>query len=276
MHALQPLPEPLPEPASPVTEAAHDHDVERAPLSRRLRHGWPLEIALVLAVYLTYDWLRDKVQGPQHLAFAHAKQLVHIERITGIYVEHGIQKFFLKFHPLISFENIWYGSIHFVMPVVVLVWLYRKAPARYVRWRNVLVTVLGLGLLGFWLYPVMPPRLMPARYDFVDTAVKFFGLGKPAPGNDKKAFGNLYAAVPSLHLGWSSWCVFALYPQLRRWWSHALLVAYPFTITLAIVVTGNHWILDAVAGVAATAVAYVIVRGIEMLTRRRAHVRVTA
>ena len=53
-------------------------------------------------------------------------------------------------------------------------------------------------------------------------------------------------------------------------------MAYPFTITLAIVVTGNHWILDAVAGVAATAVAYVIVRGIEMLTRRRAHVRVTA
>jgi DhnA family fructose-bisphosphate aldolase class Ia len=98
---------------------------------------------------------------------------------------------------------------------------------------------------------------MPAHYDFVDTAWKYFGLGKPAHA-DKDAFGNLYAAVPSLHLGWSSWCVFALYPQLRRWWSRALLIAYPFTITLAIVVTGNHWILDAVAGVVATGVAYAI------------------
>jgi hypothetical protein len=275
MHALQSLPEAAPLPAPSPAPAPKPRDP--APLTQRLRHGWPLEIALVFAIYSAYDWLRDKVQGPQHLAFAHAKQLVHVERLTGTYVEHGVQQFFLKFQPFISFENIWYGSIHFVMPVVVLVWLYRKAPARYVRWRNVLFTVFGLGLLGFWLYPVMPPRLMPGHYGFVDTAVKFFGMGKPPPGNSKQAFGNLYAAVPSLHLGWSSWCVFALYPQLRRWWSRALLLAYPLTITLAIVVTGNHWILDAVAGVVATGVAYVVVRALELLartTRRRPLIRV--
>jgi hypothetical protein len=270
MHALRPLPEPAPQgaPRAPAPAGARpEAGPSRVPLTRRLRHGWPLEIVLVLGIYELYDWLRDQVQGPQHLAFEHAKQLVHIERLTGTYVEHAIQQFFLKFHWFISFENIWYGSIHFVMPVVVLVWLYRRAPARYVRWRNVLFVVFGLGLLGFWLYPAMPPRLMPARYGFVDTAVKYFGLGKPAPSNNKDAYGNLYAAVPSLHLGWSSWCTFALYPQLRRWWSRALLIAYPFTITLAIVVTGNHWILDAVAGVVATIVAYVIVRGFELLAQ---------
>jgi hypothetical protein len=55
-----------------------------------------------------------------------------------------------------------------------------------------------------------------------------------------------------------------------------LLVAYPLTITLAIVVTGNHWILDAVAGVVATGVAYAIVRVLETLrapSRRRASLR---
>ncbi len=281
MHALQPLPDrepglvPPPAPARPVHTATSLTD--RAPLSRRIRFGWLLEIALVFGVYYAYDSLRDKVQGPQHTAFANAKQLVHIERLTGTYVEHGVQQFFLKFHPFISLENIWYGSIHFVMPVVVLVWLYRKAPARFVRWRNVLFTLFGLGLLGFWLYPVMPPRLMPPHYGFVDTAVKFFGMGKPPAGNNKHEFGNLYAAVPSLHLGWSSWCAFALYPQLRRWWSRALLVAYPLTITLAIVVTGNHWILDAALGVCATIVAYGIVRVVEVLPRpgrRRPLVRV--
>ena len=45
-----------------------------------------------------------------------------------------------------AFWNIWYGTIHFVMPVVALVWLYRKAPARYVRWRNTLVLMLGISL----------------------------------------------------------------------------------------------------------------------------------
>lgn len=262
MHAVEPAPRPEPAPRSTPTEVP-----PRVPLSRRVRFGWIVEIALVVAVYYLYDWLRDQVQGPTGLAFRNAKQVVHAEKVLHIYWEHATQRFFLPYHPFLSFENIWYGSIHFVMPVVVLVWLYRKAPARYLRWRNVLGLVLGLGLLGFWVYPLMPPRLMPAHYDFVDTAFKYFGLGKPAHA-DKKAFGNLYAAMPSLHLGWSSWCVFALYPQLRRWWSRALLVAYPFTISLAIVVTGNHWLLDAVAGVATTCLAYVIVRVLERITPR--------
>ncbi len=263
MHAAEPVPRPQPAPRSTTV----DEPRPREPLSRRVRFGWIGEIVVVFAVYYLYDSLRDHVQGPTGLAFRNAKQIVHAERTLHIYWEHALQHFFLPYHPFISFENIWYGSIHFVMPVVVLVWLYRKAPARYVRWRNVLGLVLGLGLLGFWVYPVMPPRLMPAHYDFVDTAYKFFGLGKPAHA-DKNAFCNLYAAVPSLHLGWSSWCVFALYPQLRRWWSRALLVAYPFTIALAIVVTGNHWLLDAVAGVATTCVAYLAVRALETVTQR--------
>ncbi len=121
-----------------------------------------------------------------------------------------------------AFWNIYYGTIHFVMPVVALVWLYRKAPARYVRWRNTLVFMLGISIVAFWLYPLMPPRLMPTHYDFVDGASRFFNFGPQVhvamgPNGEPtraalSAFGNLFAAMPSLHVGWSTWSVLALWP----------------------------------------------------------------
>jgi hypothetical protein len=114
------------------------------------------------------------------------------------------------------------------MPVIALVVMYRKTPARYVRWRNTLLFMLGFGLIGFWLYPLTPPRLMPARYDFVDTAAEYFNFGPQqrialgANGEPtaaaKAAFGNLYAAMPSLHVGWATWSALALLPLARRRW----------------------------------------------------------
>ena len=58
--------------------------------------------------------------------------------MLGLYQERRIQQWFLGADWFISFWNIYYGTIHFVAPVAALVWLYRKAPVRYVRWRNTL------------------------------------------------------------------------------------------------------------------------------------------
>ena len=160
-----------------------------------------------------------------------------VQRFFGLYQEHRIQQAFLDWTPFISFWNIYYGTIHFVMPVIALVALYRKTPARYVRWRNTLLFMLAFGLVGFWLYPLTPPRLMPAHYDFVDTAAEFFNFGPQqrialdASGEPtaaaKAAFGNLYAAMPSLHVGWSTWSALALLPLVRRRWLKVLLVLLP-------------------------------------------------
>jgi membrane-associated phospholipid phosphatase len=241
-------------------------DAGPRPWTQRIRHGWLIEVGLGVVVYFGYDALRERVSGTSADALRHAKQIVDAERFFGLYQEHRVQQAFLDWHPFISFWNIYYGTIHFAMPVIALVAMYRKTPARYVRWRNTLLFMLGFGLIGFWLYPLTPPRLMPAHYDFVDTAAEYFNFGPQqrialgANGEPtaaaKAAFGNLYAAMPSLHVGWATWSVLALLPLVRRRWLKVLLCCYPLATIFAIVVTGNHWILDAVGGWVVLALGY--------------------
>jgi PAP2 superfamily len=231
------------------------------------------------AIYLLYDWLRDQVVGTSAAALRHAHEVVDAERFLGIYHERAIQQAFLSADWFMSFWNIYYGTIHFVMPVVALVWLYRKAPVRYVRWRNTIVFMLAISLVSFWLYPLMPPRLMPARYGFVDAAAHYFNFGPQVrvefgPGGQPtaaaiRAFGNLFAAMPSLHVGWSTWSVLAIWPLVRRPWAKVLLALYPLTIIFCIVVTANHWILDAVGGWVVLALGYGCARAVEWVLRSR-------
>lgn len=237
------------------------------PRSRSYRWLWLLEVVVLLGLYTLYNTLRTSVEGPDHIAFANARHVANIEAFLGLDFEAPLQKLFLGNYAFISFWNIYYGTIHFVMPVIALIWLYRKAPARYVRWRNTLLILLALGVLAFWLYPLAPPRLMPESYGFVDTAFGYMNFGKPA--TTKSEAGNFYAAMPSLHMGWSTWCTCALWPMVRRWWAKGLLVLYPACTLFAIVVTGNHWWLDAVGGWAALAAAYGLATLLAMLAARR-------
>ena len=252
------------------------------PISRRRRFGWIAELAVMGGIYFTYDLLRDHVAGATHVAFEHAKQIVAAERWLGIYWERDVEQAFLHVDWFLAFWNIFYGTIHFVLPVVALVWLYRKAPARYVRWRNTLVLMFGIAVLSFRLYPLMPPRVMPSRYGFVDTAAEYYNFGPQVrvrfqpngqPTQESiDQFGNLYAAMPSFHVGWSTWVLAALWPLTRRRWARALLVAYVLAVLFCITVTANHWLLDAVGGWAVLGLGYAGARLIERgaAMRRRA------
>jgi hypothetical protein len=264
----------------PQADAAADAAAAEppGPLSRRIRRGWILEILAGVAIYLVYDTLRDKVAGASAAACQHALDIVDAEKFLGLYHERALQQAFIGADWFMSFWNIWYGTIHFVMPLVVLVWLYRKLPVRYVRWRNTLVLMLGLSLLAFWAYPLMPPRLMPARYGFVDTAAAFFNFGPQVrvhlgPNGQPSAaalqtYGNLFAAMPSLHAGWSTWSALAVWPLLRHTWAKVLWALYPLSILFCIVVTANHWILDAVGGWVVLGLGYLGARGIELVLGR--------
>ncbi|MFI5046827.1 MAG: phosphatase PAP2 family protein [Acidimicrobiia bacterium] len=251
------------------------HDVDPgapAPRSRRIRHGWVLEVLGGVLVYFVYDWLRDRATGASADALRHAKDIVSAEQFLGLYHERALQHAFVGHDWFLSFWNIYYGTIHFVLPVVALVWLYRSWAARYLLYRNTLLFMLGFALVGFVLYPLTPPRLMPAHYGFVDTAARYFNFGPQvrvtfdAAGQPSAAaahaFGNLFAAMPSLHVGWSTWVALALWPLVRRWWGRALLALYPVTILFCIVVTANHWILDAVGGWVVLALGYGCARAV--------------
>jgi hypothetical protein len=177
--------------------------------------------------------------------------------------------------------NVCYSATHLVVPPIVLVVLYRTAPDRYRQWRNVFLVMLGLSLLCFWLYPVLPPRLVPGADHVADTSSSYFnveqvpGAGVVTAATRSSApqwapFTNPMAAMPSLHIGWAVWASLAIWPVVRRRWSRRAVALYPLAMIWSVLVTGNHWLLDAVAGVAVVAVAYLAARVVTTVGRGRA------
>lgn len=245
------------------------------PLSKRVRRGWILELLGMIGIYRLYDFGREQATGATRDAFRNAKDIIRWQKAIGIYWEKPFQQAFLSADWFIAFWNIFYGTVHFILPVLALVLMYRRMPARYVRWRNTLVLMFAIAVGTFFAYPLMPPRLMPERYGFVDTAADYFNFGPQVKfkfGPDGQPtrktldqYGNPYAAMPSFHVGWSTWSVLALWPLVRRRWMRTLLVLYPLSILFCITVTANHWLLDAVGGWVVLGLGYLGALGIEGL-----------
>jgi hypothetical protein len=220
------------------------------------RHPWwrgVIEAVTVFIVYQGFEWLRAQVRGSASAGFRNAKSIVRIERDFGIYQERRVQGWLLGHTRALQFWDIYYGTVHFVAPALAMMWLWHAAPPeRYRMWRNAFFLMSLVALIGFALYPLMPPRLMPASYGFVDTAARVGGLG-PLDSGSMKDIENLYAAMPSLHMGWSLYSAVAVFTIAKRTWVKAAIFAYPVATLFAITVTANHWLLDAVGGVVALA-----------------------
>jgi hypothetical protein len=219
---------------------------------RRARRGlrWWKEVGLVLAFYAVYSVVRN-TQGSavvsETRALHNALRVIRWEKMLGLYHEEGIQQAFLGRNGFIEFWNLFYGTFHFFVTIFALVFLFRRFPVRYRRWRNTLAATTALALVGFAAYPLMPPRLLPSSYGFVDTLRTYGSLWSFDSGAMSK-LSNQYAAMPSLHFAWSTWCALVLVPALRSWWAKAAAVVYPGLTLFAIVVTANHFVLDAAGG----------------------------
>ena len=235
------------------------------------------QIASVAWLYALYGAFRNLATGPSVVALHNAEKVVAVERFFHVDVEQAVNHFAVGFSWLVSLCSICYSATHLIVPAIVLVVLYRRTPARYAVWRDTFLVLLGLGLLGFAVFPLMPPHLMPRSYHFADTSHFFTvsrgslrgALGaKPDPtAVDVWQFSNPYAAMPSLHATWALWASLAMWPVVRRRWAKALLVVYPPLMLLSVVVTANHWWLDAAVGALMLGAAYGIVCAIDQLRR---------
>ena len=226
--------------------------------SARLR--WWKELATVLVFYGVYSVVRN-MQGSATVSAAHAfrnaRQVISLERLIGLYHEESIQDIFLGSDLVMTVWNVFYGTFHFFVTIGVLVYLFRRFPVRYARWRTLLATTTALALIGFALYPLMPPRLLPASYGFVDSLV-VFGSPWSFDSTAMHKISNQYAAMPSLHFAWALWCALALLAVVRRRWTRLLAASYPVVTLAAIVITGNHFIIDAVAGAIVLGIAWFV------------------
>ncbi len=231
--------------------------VDETPAYPKLR--WWKEVAAATLFYVVYSFIRN-TQGSasvsKSMAFRNARRIIDLEELAGLYHERVIQHAFLRFDTLMSIWNLFYGTFHFIITVGVLVILFRKVPERYRRWRTALAATTAFALVGFALYPLMPPRLLPPAYGFVDSLKAYGSLWSFDSGAMNK-ISNQFAAMPSLHFAWALWCMCALLPALRRNWQKVLLALYPAVTLSAIVITGNHFILDAAGGAIAVGIGVV-------------------
>ncbi len=66
---------------------------------------------------------------------------------------------------------------------------------------------------------------------------------------------NQLAAMPSLHMAWAAWCALVLWRLSPRLWVRVLALAYPCLTCVAVLATGNHFLLDVFAGLATAGLA---------------------
>ncbi|NEA94520.1 phosphatase PAP2 family protein [Actinospica acidiphila] len=238
--------------ASPVGEAAATGRLRRLRAPRRPRLWF--EILLIAVSYATYSLVRNAVPEQRAEALRNADLIWRLEGQLGTAFEESVNHAVNSVTWLVVGMNYYYATLHFVVTLGVLVWLFRRHPGRYAATRLVLFVTTGFALVGFYLFPLAPPRLMNGQ-NFVDTVVVHQTWGSMASG-DLKNVSNQYAAMPSMHIGWSLWCGITLFALATVPWARVLGLLYPVVTLVVIVATANHFWLDAVGGVLCLAVGY--------------------
>ncbi|MEU6478942.1 phosphatase PAP2 family protein [Streptomyces sp. NPDC047017] len=242
----------------PQTEAPAPH-IEAAP---RTRLRWWTELPLIVLVYACYSAGRLVVRGDVAGAVDHGLAILRLEKALHLNAEHPLNRLFTHAPWLGVPADFWYASLHYVVTPAILVWLFRARAEHYRRVRTWLMTSTFIGLIGFTLLPTCPPRLLSADNGFVDTMAQYSSYGWwGADASAPRGMGgmtNQYAAMPSLHVGWALWCGVMLWRHGGTRWTKAAGVAYPLLTALVVMGTANHYLLDAVAGVAVMGVGAVL------------------
>jgi hypothetical protein len=231
---------------------------------RRLSDGsalyWWVEILAILGFYILYSAIRNANGSHPLHAFHDAKDIIKLERHLGIFHEVTIQGWALHFKPLIIAANYVYGSLHFIVTIWVAVWLFRRYSDDYPRYRNTLAITTTLALIGFTIFPLMPPRLLGGaglHIGFVDTLQRYPTFWSFDSGPAARV-SNQYAAMPSVHIAWSTWCALALVPRMKTLPRKILAACYPIMTFIVIVITANHYVIDAAGGLLILSIGWLV------------------
>jgi hypothetical protein len=180
------------------------------------------------------------------------RQVLDLEAVAHLDVERPLNAFVAAVPALgLAFAYL-YATLHYLVTPTVLVWLAVRRPAGYRQACNALLVATAIGLLGYWLLPTAPPRLLGAG--FHDTMATFSGVGwwgqaASAP-RGMEALSNQYAALPSLHVGWAMWVALSVSRNTGNRMLRRLVWAYPALMTIVVMATANHYLVDALAGIA--------------------------
>jgi membrane-associated phospholipid phosphatase len=236
-------------------------------LGDKLPKGYPdafRQIGLFVLADICYETVRGVAEGQRAVAFANGREIIDFERATGTFFEPGFQSMQLGERWLIDLANFMYMNSHFVLTTGFLVWLYIQRNDSFYFVRNMFMVAMALALVGYALYPTAPPRLF-TEFGFVDTITDFSNVNHDSAL--VKVFVNPYAAVPSMHIAFALMISIPGVMLSRHSWSKAFWSIYPLIVLWVVVVTANHYWVDAAIGALVAAVAAVVAH--RLLARAR-------
>lgn len=250
-------------------EVQHGVPVAAATTSaRRLsaRVPWAARQAFVaIGLIGTYFLVRGRTEGAATTAVAHAHRIDRLEQTLGIDVERPLQAAAAHSDPLIDMANWIYIWGHWPVIVATLVWLAVRHRDRYRRLRDAMIVSGAIGMAVFVAYPVAPPRLVAdGLVDTVTERSTSYRVLQPP------MFVDRYAAMPSLHVGWDLLVGIAIATTASVAAVRTVGWVLPLLMTLAVVVTANHYVLDVVVGVLVVLFGHVCALGLERRRRRAA------
>jgi hypothetical protein len=236
---------------SPDRVSARSRPIGAIDVPARARSRWWVELLAIGWLLFLYDAVNNLAPLRLSVALGNARGILHVERVLHIDPELSLDRWLASHHTLGLILADYYDNAHFIVTLSVLGWLWWRRAEVYRPLRNSLVLVNVIGFVVFWLFPVAPPRMLDG---FTDVVASTHAFGSWHTGALASA-ANQLAAMPSLHMAWAGWCTLGLWRASRRPVVRVLAVAYPCLTALAVLATGNHFLLDIVGGLAALAIA---------------------
>ena len=225
-------------------------------LSRILPRG-PIDLVRQLLLfggaYYLYRIVRGVVDGEVTTAFSHARWIVNLERGLHMFFEPSVQTWTMGRSWLIHAADFSYVNAHFVITTAFLVWLYFWRNEAFYFVRNMFMIAMGLALILYVVFPTAPPRFLP-EWGFTDTVSDFFGQGA---SHSASVLYNPYAAMPSMHVAFALMIGVTAVRLIKLRVARVFWAFYPLFMAFVVIVTANHFWLDAaVGGIVAAVSAY--------------------
>jgi hypothetical protein len=218
--------------------------------ARVLPQGWLdalRQLSLFAAAYFAYRLARGVAEGDANAAFAHARDLISLERGMHLFVEPSIQAWASGSHFVMVLASWLYVNAQTSVTIGALLYLYVRHNRSFYFVRNMFMIAMLIALVGYVVFPTAPPRFMP-EWGFMDSVSDLTNVRLSHASGSMTALFNPYAAVPSMHVAFALMIGWPLVRLVRSPVARVLWVVYPFLMTFVIVVTANHFILDALLG----------------------------
>ncbi len=241
------------------SELTADRKLLAAPLAKRLQDRreqvWLLADLLIVAwLCWLFDAINNLAPVRQALALRNGERVLDLERSLRLDPERALNAWLASRHALSEVVVFWYENVHIAVTLVVFAWLWWRRPDLLGLMRATLVIVNLIALAVFWSFPVAPPRMISSTYS--DLVARIDGLPVWRIGATA-LHSNQLCSMPSLHIAWATWSSIAIWKMTRKRWPRALALVYPLLTTFAVMATGNHYLADALAGAALSALVFI-------------------